>query len=281
MGDPKSQRQTYSEPTHPWQGERIEEEDEYVRKYGLKNKREFWKAESFLRNQRAQARSYLPLVLRNDPQGEKEADQLIGKLHRLGILGSDASLDDVLALDVDAILSRRLQTITYLKGLADTPAQARQMIVHGHISIGDRRITVPGHLVKRDEEQGIQYAPSSAFQNPAHPVRGGEAPTPSTETEEEPPGSDFEPEDEEAEDEEPEPEEESEADEEDEEAEDEEPEAEDESDAEEDEEAEDEADQADEPEDEEADEAEEASDDEAEADEPAESADEDEEEVEG
>ncbi len=176
MGDPKSQRRTYTKPTHPWQGDRIEREDEYVRKYGLKNKREFWKAESFLRDQRAQARSYLPLVLRDDPQGIKEANQLLGKLDRLGVLGSDANLDDVLALDVDAVLSRRLQTLTYLKGLAHTPRQARQFIVHGHIAIGDRRVTVPGHLVEQAEEQGIQYAPGSPLNNPAHPLRSGEIP---------------------------------------------------------------------------------------------------------
>jgi small subunit ribosomal protein S4 len=173
MGDPKSQRRSYTKPEHPWQGDRIEEEDEYVRKYGLKNKKEFWKAESFLRDQRAQARNYLPLVLRDDEQGIKEADQLLDKLHRLGILESDANLDDVLALGVDAILSRRLQTVTYLKGLANTPTQARQFIAHGHIAIGDRKVTVPGKLVERSEEPDIRYAPGSPLNNPAHPLREG------------------------------------------------------------------------------------------------------------
>jgi small subunit ribosomal protein S4 len=173
MGDPKFSRQQYEEPTHPWKGDRIEREDEYVRKYGLKNKKEFWKAESMLRQQRAQARQYLPLVLRDDEQGKKEAQQLLDKLNRLGFLGSDADLDDVLALDVDAILSRRLQTLTFLKGLANTPNQARQFIVHGHIAVDGNRVDVPGYLVESDEEATISYAPGSPLRNEAHPLHQG------------------------------------------------------------------------------------------------------------
>jgi small subunit ribosomal protein S4 len=143
MGDPRTSRRKYQKPSHPWQEERIKNEDEYVRKYGLKNKKEFWKAESFLRDQRGQARNYLPLVLRDDEQGIKEADQLLDTLLRPGILGADANLDDVLALDVDALLSRRLQTVTYLKGLANTPTQARQFISHGHIAVNGQRVPRP------------------------------------------------------------------------------------------------------------------------------------------
>ncbi|MDX1610942.1 MAG: 30S ribosomal protein S4 [Candidatus Thermoplasmatota archaeon] len=175
MGEPKRSRRKYQKPSHPWQGERIKREDEYVRKYGLKNKKEFWKAESLLRAQRAQAREYLPRVLRNEPQAKRESEALLGKLNRLGVLQENAGLDDVLALDVDAILSRRLQTVAYMKGLAATPKQARQFISHGHIAISGRRMTVPGYLVPRELEQAIEYAPTSPLQNEAHPLRPGAA----------------------------------------------------------------------------------------------------------
>ncbi len=173
MGDPKFSRRQYEEPEHPWKGDRIEREDEYVRKYGLKNKREFWKAESMLRQQRAQARQYLPLVLRDDEQGKKEAGQLIHKLNRLGLLSDNADLDDVLALDVDAVLSRRLQTLTFLKGLANTPRQARQFITHGHIAVDGQRVDVPGYLVESDEEPEITYTENSPLRNEAHPLHQG------------------------------------------------------------------------------------------------------------
>lgn len=171
MGDPKFSRTKYDKPNHPWKGERIKREDEYVRKFGLKNKREFWKAESFLRTQRGRARELLPLVLRQDPQAVREADQLLKRLNRLGLLEDNASLDDVLALSVDAVLSRRLQTVAFVRGLATTPNQARQLIIHGHIAVGGRRMSAPGYLVPRVEEQDVAWTGNSPLQNEAHPIR--------------------------------------------------------------------------------------------------------------
>jgi len=36
-----------------------------------------------------------------------------------------------------------------------SPYQARQIVVHGHVSIGNRKINLPGYLVKKDEEPQI------------------------------------------------------------------------------------------------------------------------------
>ena len=56
MGDPKFLRRTYDTPKHPWEAARMEEERKLLTKYGLKNKRELWKAQSILRGFRGQAR---------------------------------------------------------------------------------------------------------------------------------------------------------------------------------------------------------------------------------
>jgi small subunit ribosomal protein S4 len=45
--------------------------------------------------------------------------------------------------------------------LAKTIRQARQLIVHRHIVIGDKVISSPGYLVKVDEEDKIGYNPYS------------------------------------------------------------------------------------------------------------------------
>ncbi len=150
MGDPKKSRKKYETPSHPWQRARIEEESELQRKYGLKNKREIWKARALLRKFRKRARE---LVGRVDEKGFKEKEELVKKLYEMGILQSeDATIDDILSLTAEDILERRLQTIVYKKGLARTIRQARQFIVHGHVRIGDRRVNVPSYLVYRDEE---------------------------------------------------------------------------------------------------------------------------------
>ncbi|UCD92602.1 MAG: 30S ribosomal protein S4 [Methanobacteriota archaeon] len=172
MGDPKFSRRKYDKPTFPWEGDRIQAENELIKKYGLKNKKELWKAQSMLRNIRQRSRILQAKVRYEDQQAEKEKDELLKKLGSLGLLPLEgATLNDVLALDVEAILSRRLQTLAYVKGLAYTPKQARQMIVHGHTSIGERKVTVPGYLVKRDEENMIKYSPNSPLAHDLHPAR--------------------------------------------------------------------------------------------------------------
>ena len=58
MGDPKFLRRTYDTPKHPWEAARMEEERKLLVRYGLKNKRELWKAQSILRGFRGQARIF-------------------------------------------------------------------------------------------------------------------------------------------------------------------------------------------------------------------------------
>jgi small subunit ribosomal protein S4 len=171
MGDPKFSKRKYDTPSHPWQGERIKEENELLKKYGLKNKKELWKAQSLLRNYRGQGRDLLARLRYGDTQAEIERKGLLSKLANLGFLPDDASLDDVLALEVERILDRRLQTIVYLKGLSYTPKQARQLIVHGHTLVNERKVTVPGYLVKRNEEASVAYNTNSPIAHELHPAR--------------------------------------------------------------------------------------------------------------
>ncbi|HEX9907496.1 MAG TPA: 30S ribosomal protein S4 [Thermoplasmata archaeon] len=172
MGDPKFSRRKYETPAHPWEGERIKLENELLMKYGLKNKEELWRAKSYIRRLRAQSRELQAKIRTGDPQAKIETEQLLAKCARLALLPEQgATLNDVLTLDTENVLSRRLQTIVYRKGLAFTPKQSRQFIVHGHTSIGARKVTIPGYLVKRSEEEQIQYNPNSAIANELHPMR--------------------------------------------------------------------------------------------------------------
>jgi small subunit ribosomal protein S4 len=171
MGDPKFRRRKYEGPHHPWETERFKEEAELLKKYGLKNKRELWKAKSLLRAFRQRARILQAQVRYGDQQAEKEKEELIGKLASLGFLKENANLDDILGLDINVILGRRLQSMTFKKGLAFSHMQARQLITHGHIAIGGRKVTVPSYLVKRTEENSLEYNPSSPLMNEIHPAR--------------------------------------------------------------------------------------------------------------
>ncbi|MEM2803764.1 MAG: 30S ribosomal protein S4, partial [Nitrososphaerota archaeon] len=46
MGDPKRQRKKYETPKQPWRSDRLLEELKLVGEYGLRNKRELWRAAS-------------------------------------------------------------------------------------------------------------------------------------------------------------------------------------------------------------------------------------------
>lgn len=172
MGDPKFLRRTYDTPKHPWDAGRMDEERKLVVKYGLKNKRELWKAQSILRGFRRQARDLQARLRAGDPQAQRETDGLLGRLNRLGMLPvGSPTLDDVLALSLEDVLRRRFEWIVFTKGLAPTSYGARQLIVHGHLAIGEHRVTRPGYLVLGEEEVRIAYSGASPLNADDHPIR--------------------------------------------------------------------------------------------------------------
>jgi len=152
MGDPKKQRKKYHKPNHPWKMDRITEEKALSKKYGLKNKREIWRTKSELRGYRRQARS---LLGSSGEEVEKESKDLISKLKSLGILEGD-HLEDVLGLNVENILQRRLQTVVHTLGLANTVRHARQLVIHRHVMIDNHYVGVPGYMVSKSEEEKIK-----------------------------------------------------------------------------------------------------------------------------
>ena len=171
MGDPKFPSKHYNTPSHPWQKVRIEEERTLIHQYGLKNKKEIWKANTKIRSMRRQARKLT--ATSGDEQAQKEKNLLLAKLNRLGMLEQESGLEDVLRMTPENILDRRLQTQVYLQGLASTAKQARQIIIHGQISVEGAVTRVPGLLVTKLQEKNITYSPSSALNSDLHPVRPG------------------------------------------------------------------------------------------------------------
>ena len=168
MGDPKKQRKKYETPRFPWRTDVLQEELKLLGQYGLRNKRELWRHKTMLSKFRGTARS---LIGKPPEERRKMEEELLSRLKKLGMIHETAVLDDVLDLTIEDILERRLQTIVFRKGLAKTIYQARQLITHGHIVIRNQRVTVPGYLVSKDEEDLIAYAPQSPLSNQNHPLR--------------------------------------------------------------------------------------------------------------
>ena len=168
MGDPRRLKKKYKTPRHPWQKDRIEKEKELLKVYGLKNKKEIWKAMSKLKRITRQAKTIIGLP---PEKKEAEAKKLLEKLDKYNLIDKNSKIEDVLNLTVEDILNRRLQTQVYKQGLARTIKQARQFIIHGHIFVSGQKIDMPSYMVKKDDT--IEFDPKSSLNNPEHPERLG------------------------------------------------------------------------------------------------------------
>ncbi|MEM0094729.1 MAG: 30S ribosomal protein S4 [Candidatus Micrarchaeaceae archaeon] len=152
MGSPKRLRKKYETPGFMWDAKRLEEEQKLKNDYGLKNLRELWIAASTLRNIRRKAREVL-----SGKEKEEVGREIIAKLSRYGVIKQDATIDDLLVINVEALLERRLQSVVFRKGMAKSMKQARQLITHGFIAINGRRVTVPSYTVATAEEPAISF----------------------------------------------------------------------------------------------------------------------------
>ncbi len=173
MGYPGKNTKSYDTPRHPWQAARMAEEVGHIKTYGLRNKREVWKAQTLLRNYRRSAMEMLAEITEGELTGhvKQKSDDILAKLKRYGILSPEGGLDDILALEARNFLDRRLQTQVYRQGFANTLRQARQFITHGHIAIEGKKVTVPGYMVTKEEELKIEYYLNSPLKSESHVQR--------------------------------------------------------------------------------------------------------------
>jgi len=143
MGDIKRKRKLFSRPKKPFDRARIDGENVLVKKYGLKNKREIWKAKSTVSKFRRRAKQ----LIGSDAE---EQQKFFEKLNKQGF--SVTSISDVLALTEEDLLNRRLSTILFKKKMANTPKQARQLIVHKNVLVDGKVVNSPSFIVTKDLE---------------------------------------------------------------------------------------------------------------------------------
>lgn len=137
----------YSRPRKAFDKPRIEDENRLLEKYGLKSKREIWKAEARIGDIRRQAKLLIT-------SGMEEQEVLFNKLRKMGL--KIESMADVLGLQKEDWLKRRLQSLVVEKHLATKPKQARQLIVHKHIAVAGNIINIPSYIVPVDEEGKLE-----------------------------------------------------------------------------------------------------------------------------
>lgn len=169
-------KKSYLKPKQIFESERIKEENELVKKYGLKNKREIWKALAKVNYYRGRAKAMANLPL-------EEQEILFAKLRYLGLEVKTTA--EVLGLKVENLLDRRLASVVVKNKLATTAQQARQMIVHKRISIDGKIVNAPSFLVPVAMEKLIKLKVKKKakpkkeepkVEESEAPSEGGEAP---------------------------------------------------------------------------------------------------------
>ena len=124
----------------------MDEENVLVKRYGLKNKREIWKAKTAVSKLRRRAKA----LIGKDKEKQKE---FFDKLTKMGIVVRDVS--DVLALTEENLFERRLQTVLFKKKMATTVKGARQLIVHKNVLVDGKIVNIPSFVVTNDLENKI------------------------------------------------------------------------------------------------------------------------------
>jgi small subunit ribosomal protein S4 len=137
----------FRRPKQIFDTERINSENQVVNKYGLKNKREIWKAKAKLDKLRSQAKKLIN-------SSQENQGVFLERLRKKGFNVKTTS--EVLALTEEDILGRRLQTIIVKKNLANTLKEARQLITHKKIKVNENIVNIPSYEVSVEEEGNIK-----------------------------------------------------------------------------------------------------------------------------
>src|SRR5690606_16790689 len=143
----KRKHKKYSRPKRPFDKARIEEEAGIKKKYGLKNKREIWKADAKVKVMRRKAKN----LIKASPEEQRT---LFLRLQKIGLKVS--SIAEVLGLDKTDYLDRRLQTIVFKKGIAPTIKTSRQMIAHKKVLVNGGVVDSPSYIVPVELENKIE-----------------------------------------------------------------------------------------------------------------------------
>jgi len=146
----KRKHKTYSKPKRPFDKARIDEEAVIKKEFGLKNKKEIWKAEARVKAIREKAKKLISA-------DESKQKVLFDSLNKIGLKVN--SIADVLGLDKKDYLARRLQSVLVNKKMVTTTKTARQLITHKKVLIDGNVVNVPSYVVPVALENKISLKP--------------------------------------------------------------------------------------------------------------------------
>lgn len=169
MGLPIKHRKKYISHKQRWDKKTIEDEAVLVNDYSLKNKKEIRKVEFLIAKFKKIAKE---LNKTDESKKSEQAVHFLESLKTKGFLAQEAdSLDQILDMSLRDVLERRLSNVVYKNKLAKTPKQARQFIVHRHVTVGGKVIDSPSYSVSLKEEVLVGFIGTSSLASEEHPER--------------------------------------------------------------------------------------------------------------
>ena len=150
-------------PRRPFEKERLDAELKLCGEFGLRAKKEVWRAKFVVAKLRKAARILLTLD-EKDPKRLFEGAAILRQCRRLGVLSDDKlKLDYVLALTDEDFLERRLQTQVFKLGLARSIHHARVLIKQRHIRVGAQCVNVASFIVRTESQKHIDLVRNSSL----------------------------------------------------------------------------------------------------------------------
>ncbi|KAL9188955.1 hypothetical protein ACHAXT_011445 [Thalassiosira profunda] len=145
---------------YQWKGDDNIRVAKILRRYHIQN-REDYVAYSRICGQVTKLANKLKTLPADDAFRIAMTDQLLDKLHNLGILSTTKSLKKAEEITASAICRRRLPIVMVRMKMAQTPRMAVTFVEQGQVRVGPHVVTDPAFLVTRGMEDFVTWVDSS------------------------------------------------------------------------------------------------------------------------
>ena len=143
-----------------YKSERTSNEGLVIRKYCLQDREDYTRYNKLCGLVRSLV-NQLRYLATSSPIRIQITEQLLEKLHNMGVTGSAQSLEVIENLTTSSFCKRRLPVIMVAMRFAQKVAMATQVVQQGHVRVGTTQVTDPAYLVPRAMEDHIHWMAKS------------------------------------------------------------------------------------------------------------------------
>ena len=145
---------------YSWKGEENIKIAKIMRRYHIQ-KREDYVAYNRICGNIQQLSAKLKTLEADDPFRIAMTDQLLDKMHNMGLITTKKSLQKAEEITTSAICRRRLPVVMVRMKMAETMRTAVTFVEQGQVRVGPNVVTDPAFLVTRNMEDFVTWVDSS------------------------------------------------------------------------------------------------------------------------